>query len=91
MPTTPNLDVDDETYPDIEIGDIVIIGDPEDVEPTDLGPFTELPVPSSEGVTGDPNIPSGDENNVDEGQIDDPNNITTINDFTPEQDPNRCS
>jgi hypothetical protein len=90
VPTTPNLDVDGETYPDIEIGDIVIIDNPLDVTPTDLEPFTELPVPSSDGVTGDPNLPSDDGSTID-GEIDDPNNIDTIDNLTPEQDPNRCS
>ena len=89
VPKTPNLDVDDETYPDIEIDNVVVISDPDDVDPEDLGPFIELPTPPIGDTTGDTRVPSGD--TVPEAQIDDPNNITTINDFTPEQDPNRCS
>ena len=89
VPSTPNVNVGDATYPDIEIGDITIIGDPDDVKPEDLGPFTELPVPPVGETTGDTRVPSDDGDPTSE--IDDPNNITTINDFTPETDPGRCS
>ena len=85
VPSTPNVNVGDATYPDIEIGDITIIGDPDDVKPEDLGPFTELPVPPVGETTGDTRVPSDDGDPTSE--IDDPNNITTINDFTPETDP----
>ena len=89
VPSTPNVNVGNDTYPDIEIGGITIITDPDDVDPEDLGPFTELPVPPIGDTTGDDRVPSDDGDPT--AQIDDPNNITTINDFTPETDPGRCS
>lgn len=87
IPETANLDVDEETYPTIEIDQTVII-DLGDETPEDLGPETELPLTSSDGISGDPDVtPDGAQTTV----IDDPNNIVTINDFTPETDPNKCS
>ncbi len=90
VPTTPNLDVDGETYPDIKVESITIIDTPGDETSTDLGPFTEITVPPVGDATGDPRVIT-ESDTIPTAEIDDPNNINTINDFTPEQDPNRCS
>ena len=88
IPETPNLDVDEETYPDIVIDQVSII-DFGDEDPEDLGPFTEVPLSDPTGVDGDPEVPA--DGDVTDTITDDPNNIITINDFTPETDPNKCS
>ena len=61
----------------------------------DLSPEDDLPTPVPGDTTGDLTVPvtavnGGDTDGV-VGDIDDPNNIITIDDFTPEQDPNKCS
>ena len=87
IPDDPNIDLDDETYPTIEINDVEI-GDPDDGDDQDLSPEDDLPVPDRGDATGDPD--AGDDDTTDP-VTDDPNNIITINDFTPESDPNKCS
>jgi len=99
VPDDPNLDLDDETYPSIVIDDVIII----DVNDTDdggsgggdsgdLSPEDDLPTPDPGDTSGDPDINDGtDGTDGTTGDIDDPNNIITIDDFTLEQDPNRCS
>lgn len=87
IPDDPNIDLDDETYPSIEIVDVEI-GDPDDGDDQDLSPEDELPVPDPGDATGDPDAGDGD---TTDPVTDDPNNIITINDFTPESDPNKCS
>ena len=87
IPDDPNIDLDDETYPTIEIVDVEI-GDPDDGDDQDLSPEDELPVPDVGDATGDPDAGDGD---TTDPVTDDPNNIITINDFTPESDPNKCS
>ena len=87
IPDDPNIDLDDETYPTIEIVDVEI-GDPDDGDDQDLSPEDELPVPDVGDATGDPDDGDGD---TTDPVTDDPNNIITINDFTPESDPNKCS
>ena len=98
VPDDPNLDLDDETYPDITIEDVIVTdinddnGDGDDI---DLSPEDDLPTPLPGDTTGDLTVPivtlPGDGTTGIIGDIDDPNNIITINDFTPEQDPNKCS
>ena len=87
IPDDPNIDLDDETYPTIEIIDVEI-GDPDDGDNQDLSPEDELPVPDPGDASGDPDAGDGD---TTDPVTDDPNNIITINDFTPESDPNKCS
>lgn len=87
IPDDPNIDLDDQTYPTIDIVDVVVI-DPDDGGDPDLSPEDELPVPTPGDTTGDPDAGDGD---TTDPVTDDPNNIITINDFTPESDPNKCS
>lgn len=89
IPDDPNIDLDDQTYPTIEINDVIVI-DPGDGGDPDLSPEDELPVPTPGDTTGDPDAGDGDGDTTDP-VTDDPNNIITINDFTPESDPNKCS
>ena len=89
IPDDPNIDLDDQTYPTIEINDVIVI-DPDDGGDPDLSPEDELPVPTPGDTTGDPDAGDGDGDTTDP-VTDDPNNIITINDFTPESDPNKCS
>jgi len=92
VPDDPNLDLDDETYPSIDIEDVIVF-DPNDGSGTgdDLSPEDDLPTPDRGDTLGDPTIPGAGDDDGTTGDIDDPNNIITIDDFTPEQDPNRCS
>lgn len=87
IPDDPNIDLDDQTYPTIDIVDVIVI-DPDDGGDPDLSPEDELPVPNPGDTTGDPDAGDGD---ATDPVTDDPNNIITINDFTPESDPNKCS
>ena len=89
IPDDPNIDLDDQTYPTIDIVDVIVI-DPDDGGDPDLSPEDELPVPTPGDTTGDPDAGDGDGDATDP-VTDDPNNIITINDFTPESDPNKCS
>ncbi len=89
IPDDPNIDLDDQTYPTIEINDVIVI-DPDDGGDPDLSPEDELPVPTPGDTAGDPDAGDGDGDTTDP-VTDDPNNIITINDFTPESDPNKCS
>ena len=90
IPNDPNIDLDDETYATIDINDVEI-GDPNDGDDQDLSPEDDLSVPDRGDATGDPD--AGDDTTGDavDPVTDDPNNIITINDFTPESDPNKCS
>lgn len=88
IPDDPNIDLDDQTYPTIEINDVIVI-DPDDGGDPDLSPEDELPVPTPGDTTGDPD--AGGDGDTTDPVTDDPNNIITINDFTPESDPNKCS
>lgn len=91
IPDDPNIDLDDQTYPTIDIVDVIVI-DPDDGGDPDLSPEDELPVPDPGDTTGDPDAGDGDgDGDATDPVTDDPNNIITINDFTPESDPNKCS
>ena len=91
IPDDPNIDLDDQTYPTIDIVDVIVI-DPDDGGDPDLSPEDELPVPDPGDTTGDPDAGDGDgDGDTTDPVTDDPNNIITINDFTPESDPNKCS
>ena len=69
--------------------DCIIIDDPiildTDDEDSELDDDTTIGEPTVGDVTGDPTVT--DITSV----VDDPNNIITIDDFTPETDPSRCS
>ncbi len=100
VPDDPNLELDDETYPDISIDDVIVIDvngddDGDGTDGGDLSPEDDLPTPDPGDTNGDLTTPITDVNGGDTdgivGDIDDPNNIITIDDFTPEQDPNKCS
>ena len=56
-----------------------------DDEDSELDDDTTIGEPTVGDVTGDPTVT--DITSV----VDDPNNIITIDDFTPETDPSRCS
>ena len=77
-----DLETDAVTYPDIIISDPIIIDDAED--DSELNDDTTIGEPIIGDVTGDPDLTPI------QGVTDDPNNLITIDDFTPETDPNKC-
>ena len=78
-----DLETDSETYPDIIIDDPVILDDDDD--DSELDDDTSIGEPDIGDVTGDPDITSPTT------VVDDPNNVITIDDFTPETDPSKCN
>ena len=78
-----DLETDSETYPDIIIDDPVILDDDDD--DSELDDDTSIGEPDIGDVTGDPDITTTTT------VVDDPNNVITIDDFTPETDPSKCN
>jgi len=78
-----DLETDTTTYPDIIIDDPIILDDDDD--DSELDDDTTIGEPDIGDTIGDPTVT--DITSV----VDDPNNIITIDDFTPETDPSRCS
>ena len=78
-----DLETDSETYPDIIIDEPAIIDDDDD--DSELNDDTTIGEPVIGDVTGDPDITTVTT------VVDDPNNVITIDDFTPETDPSKCN